>query len=139
MGALDTVKALDKEISGGDVTKIAGYLADDFKFVGVAPVPLDRDHAVEMWTAIRTAMPDFNQNMSNHREANAMVYATVEVSGTHSGPLQVPGSPTLPPTGRRFRNPVERIAITVRNGKVAELAVEQVPGGGISGILGQLS
>ena len=41
-------------------------------------------------------------------------------------------------SGRKLKNPVERIAITVRNGKVTEWTVEQVPGGGLAGVLGQL-
>lgn len=139
MGALDVVKALDAEISGGDMRKVPGLLADDFKFVGVAPEPLDRDHTVGMWSALRAAMPDFTHNLSNTREAYSIVYATVEVTGTHTGTFQAPGAPTLAPTGRKLRNPIERVAITVRNGRVTQWAVEQVPGGGLGGLLGQLS
>ncbi len=138
MGALDTVKALDGEISGGDLRKAAGYLADDFQFLGVAPEPLGKNEALGVWTAMRAALPDFNHNLCDLREASNMVYATVEVTGTHTGTLHVPGAPELPATGRAMHNPPERIAITVRNGQVTRWEVEQVPGGGVAGVLGQL-
>jgi hypothetical protein len=55
------------------------------------------------------------------------------VSGTHTGTLAVPHGPSLSATGRRLQNPQERVAITVRNGKVTQWAVEAVPGGGLAG------
>ncbi len=72
-------------------------------------------------------------------EATNIVYGTVEVTGTHTSALSIPHGKTLTATGRRLQNPLERVAITVSDGKVTEWAVEQVRGGGISGILGQLS
>lgn len=139
MSALDIVKALDEQISGGDLGKAGDYMADDFKFVGVGPVPLGKQESLGVWGALRAAMPDFNHNLSNFREAYNIVYATVEVTGTHTGTFAIPDGPQLAPTNRKLRNPVERVAIKVRDGKATEWDVEQVPGGGLSGILGQLS
>jgi hypothetical protein len=44
-------------------------------------------------------------------------------------------------TTRKMSRPLklERIAITVRAVKVTEWAVESVPGGGLAGLLGQLT
>jgi len=139
MNALDIVTKLDKEICGGELAKAAAYLADDFHFVGVAPQPLNKDQALGVWATIRAGLPDFTHNMRNLRAAASIVYATVEAGGTHTGTLTIPHGPTLTPTQRKWLNPVERIAITVRDGKVTEWAVESVPGGGIAGLLGQLS
>src|SRR5262245_55751120 len=69
MGAADVVAGLDREICGGDLRKAAEYLADDFQFVGAAPEPLGRDEALGLWQTLRAAMPDFNHNMKNQREA----------------------------------------------------------------------
>lgn len=139
MSILETVRALDSEISGGDVRKIGDYLADDFQFVGVGPQPMGKAETIGVWTTLRAALPDFNHNLSNIREAGSIVYATVEVTGTHTGTLWVPDGPTISPTGRKARNPLERVAITVRNGKVTSWEVEHVPGGGLAGLLAQLS
>jgi hypothetical protein len=139
MGATEIVAALDREICGGDLRAAGNYLADDFQFVGVAPAPLSKDEALGLWQTIRAALPDFNHNMKNQREAGNMLYATVEVTGTQTGTLQLPDGGTLAPTGRTVRNPVERIAITVRGDKVTHWEVEHVPGGGFAGVLGQLS
>jgi hypothetical protein len=139
VSAIDIAKALDAQISGGDLQKAGDYMAEDFAFVGVGPEPLGKQEALGVWGALRAAMPDFNHNMANVREAYNIVYATVEVTGTHTGTLAIPGGPQIPPTNRTFRNPLERIAITVRDGKATEWVVEQVPGGGVPGILAQLS
>lgn len=139
MNALKVVMKLEKEISGGDLAQAAQYLAEDFQFVGVGPEPMNKDQSLGVWATLRAGMPDFNHNLRNLREAGNVVYATVEVTGTHSGTLSIPHGPTLPATRRRFQNPLERIAITVRDSKVTQWAVEQVPGGGLAGILGQLA
>jgi len=138
MSAREIVVKAEKEISGGELGKAAGYLADDFKFVGAAPQPLNKDETLGLWATLRAAMPDFNHNLGSVREAGNLVYATVEVTGTHTATLSIPHGPTLAATGRRWQNPIERIAITVRNGKIAEWVVESVPGGGLAGLLGQL-
>ncbi len=139
MNALELVKKLDQEICGGDLGRAAEYMADGFRFVGVGPAPLGKGETLGVWSALRAALPDFNHNLRDLREAGSIVYGAVEVTGTHQGSLVVPHGPTLPATGRKLRNPVERVAITVRDGKVTEWAVEQVPGGGVAGVLGQLS
>jgi ketosteroid isomerase-like protein len=139
MSAIDIVTKLDKEISGGELAKAAAYLAEDFRFVGVGPQPFGKQEALGVWATIRAGVPSFSHNMSNLREAGNIVYATVEAGGTHTGTLSIPHGPTLPATQRTWRNPLERIAITVRDGKVTEWAVEAVPGGGLAGMLGQLT
>lgn len=139
MSALDIVTKLDKEISGGELAKAAAYLAEDFRFVGVSPQPLNKAEALGVWATIRAALPDFSHNMRSLREASNIVYATVEAGGTHTGTLSIPNGPTVPATQRKWKNPLERIAITVRDGKVKEWAVESVPGGGMAGLLGQLT
>jgi ketosteroid isomerase-like protein len=139
MNPINVLMSLEKEISGGDLAKAAQHMSEDFKFVGVGPEVLNKDQTLGVWATLRAALPDFNHNLRNLREAGNMVYGTVEVTGTHSGTLSVPHGPTLPATSRRLQNPAERVAITVRNGKVTQWEVEQVPGGGLSGVVGQLS
>jgi hypothetical protein len=139
MNALDIVTKLDKEICGGELAKAAAYLADDFRFVGVGPQPLNKAEALGVWATIRAALPDFSHNMRVVREASSIVYATVEAGGTHTGTLSIPNGPTVPATQRTWKNPLERIAITVRDGKVKEWSVEGVPCGGMAGLLGQLT
>ncbi len=139
MNPINVLMSLEKEISGGDLAKAAAYMAEDFKFVGVGPEALNKDQTLGVWATLRAALPDFNHNLRNLREAGNVVYGTVEVTGTHTGTFAMPHGPTLPATGRRFQNPLERVAITIKNGKVAQWMVESVPGGGLSGVLGQLS
>lgn len=139
MNPLNVLLNLDKEISGGDLDKAAHFMSDDFRFVGVGPQAFGKTETLGVWGTLRAAMPDFNHNLRDLRESGSIVYATVEVTGTQTGQLAVPHGPTIPATGRRVQNPLERIAVTVKNGKVTEWSVESVPGGGIGGIVGQLT
>ena len=139
MNPINVLMKLENEISGGNLAKAAEYMADDFKFIGAAPEALNKDQTLGVWATLRAGLPDFNHNLRNLREAGNIVYGTVEVTGTHTGTLAIPHGPTLAATGRRFQNPQERVAITVKNGKVTEWSVEVVPGGGIAGAIGQLS
>jgi ketosteroid isomerase-like protein len=139
MNPLNVLLALDKEISGGDLDKAGQYMSDEFKFTGVGPKAFTKAETLGVWGVLRAAMPDFNHNLRNLRESGSIVYGTVEVTGTHKGTLAVPHGPTIPASGRRVQNPLERVAITVRDGKVTEWAVESVPGGGIGGIIGQVT
>jgi ketosteroid isomerase-like protein len=138
MNAIELVTKLNQEICGGDLGRAAEYLADDFQFVGVGPAPLGKGDALGLWATIRAALPDFNHNLRDLRAAGNMVYGVVEVTGTHQGKLAIPHGPTLAATGRKLQNPAERVAITVRDGKVREWNVENVPGGGVAGVVGQL-
>lgn len=138
MNPTSVVTSLDKEISGGDLSKAGQYMSDDFKFTGVGPEPLGKDATLGVWTTLRAAMPDFSHNLKVLRESGNIVYGTVEVTGTHTGTLSLPNGPTLRATERKLKNPLERVAVTVRDGKVTEWEVEHVPGGGLGGILGQL-
>ena len=135
----DTLKALDALISGGDLRKAGDFLTDDFQFVGVGPQPMSKAEALGVWTTLRAAMPDFNHNLRDLRASGNMVYGVVEVTGTQTGTLNVPNGPTIAPTGRAVRNPAERIAVTVRNGAVCYWEIEHVPGGGLAGVLAQIS
>jgi len=138
MNAINVLINLEKEISGGDLAKAAQYMSEDFQF-GDGTAKFNKDQTLGIWATMRAGLPDFNHNLRNLREANDVVFGTVEVTGTHTGTLAIPHGPTLSATGRRLQNPQERVAITVKNGKVTQWMVESVPGGGVNGILGQLS
>jgi hypothetical protein len=133
-----TLKALDTEVSGGDLRKIGDYLDESFEFIGVGPQPLGKQQTIGLWSTIRAAFPDFNHNLAVTRESGSIVYATVEVTGTHTGTLRVPNGPTIAASSRKVRLPLERIAVTVREGKVTSWEIEHVPGGGLAGVLGQI-
>ena len=63
-------------------------------------------------------------------------------AGRGTGPfksyLPMPGFHKFPASGKHIALPKEGITITVRNGKIARLESEVVPGGGVNGVLAQL-
>src|SRR4051812_18376122 len=98
MSALDIVTKLDKEICGGELAKAAAYLADDFRFVGVGPQPLNKAEALGVWATIRAGLPDFSHNMRVVRESSNMVYAPSRRGAPTRGRSR---SQTAPPCRRR--------------------------------------
>lgn len=139
MSITERFQAMDKEIiGGGDLAKAGEYMADDFVFAGATPQPLDKQSALGFWAGVRTAFPDFKHNTSDFEERDGKLFATVAVSGTHLGDLNIPGLPAIPPTGKKVQLPRERIELSYRGDLFTEWLVEEVPNGGIRGILGQI-
>jgi len=138
MSIVDTFRALDAEICGGDLERAAAYLADDFMFVGATPQPLDKQAAIGLWRTMRQAFPDFNHNTTDVVARNGKLYAAVAVSGTHRGELRVPGLPPIPASGKPVQLPREPIQLSYRGNQFTEWVVEQVPDGGLRGVLNQI-
>jgi predicted ester cyclase len=139
MSITERFEAMNKQIiSGGDLQKAGEYMADDFVFAGATPQPLGKDAVLGFWAGVRQAFPDFDHNVEDLVERDGKLYGTVAVSGTHLGDLNVPGLPTIPPTGKKVQLPRERIELSYRGDLFTEWLVEEVPNGGIKGILSQI-
>src|SRR5262245_37194204 len=68
---------------------------------------------------MRTAFPDYHEEVRCMLAEGEFVAAWYTLTGTHQGPLEAPALGCLPPTGKPFA--VEEIAIfRVRDGKVVE-------------------
>src|SRR6266566_227099 len=68
------------------------------------------------------------------------VTAAVQITGTHTRKLVVPmpGMPLIPPTGKKIALPEEHMTFTFKGDKIASLASDNVPGGGVLGVLAQI-
>ena len=68
------------------------------------------------------------------------VVGTVKLEGMQSAELVLPlhGVPRIAPTGMDVKSPRETVELTVRNGQVTALKVQNLPDGGVPGILKQL-
>ncbi len=66
--------------------------------------------------------------------------AAVQITGTHTRDLvlPVPGMPPIPATGKRVSLPEEHITFTFKGDTLASLTSDNVPGGGIPGLLAQI-
>lgn len=67
---------------------------------------------------------------------NVIVHS--HITGTHTGPLALPGMPTIPATGKRIALPREEQTYIVKSGQLHSLVTDARPDAGVPGMLMQL-
>jgi predicted ester cyclase len=139
MSSIDLVRTGLEAWERGDTTTLASQLTDDFVLSGPLPQPIGRDQFLAVYRALHTAIPDWQFHARDFREEGHQVHVTVEVTGTHTGPLAViPGVPPVPPTGKPIHLPAEHLTFTLRGEQVSAETLDSQPGGGVAGIYAQV-
>lgn len=140
MSAVETVRAVIGAIEANDFARARSLLADDFTFGGAVPQPIGPDAWLGIHKAFNAAMLDFSFNASGFREENGGAVCQVQITGTQTRELAlpIPGMPPVPATGKHVALPAEPIRVTAQNGKLTTMEVNEVPGGGLPGLLAQL-
>jgi predicted ester cyclase len=127
-----------KAWEANDEATLAPLVADDFVMTGPTPQPLGKAEFIGFMHIILTAFPDFAFNVS-HSEGNGdTVIIYTHITGTHRGPLALPGMPVIPATGKKIVLPQEEQTYIVKNGQIHSLATDARPDAGIPGMLMQL-
>ena len=125
--------------------KAATYLADDFRFIGWTPLPLNKNQFTKISSELAYGMPNLSYNFHDLYEVDALQgegireRAAIRVTGTQVNEfVLVPlGLPPIPQVAQSVALPEEHWEYVVRDNTIATIDVEQVPGGGISGLLHQ--
>ena len=140
MSKVDTVKAFSEALEARDFNRAASYLADDFVFTGPVPQPIGKQEFLAIQSAFEDAFQDWSFNSHDEVEQGDTVVAAVQITGTHTRDLvlPMPGMPRIPATGKRVSTPVEHITFTFKGDKIASLTSDNVPGGGVPGVLAQI-
>jgi predicted ester cyclase len=138
MSATQTVEAFSEAMEARDWEKVASYLSDDFTLSGPTPQPVGKNEFIAIQSAFMTAIPDWSFNLSHLKEQGDKVLATVRVTGTHNRDLAVPGLPPVPATNKKISLPEEHMEFTFKGDKIASLSSDNVPGGGVPGVLQQM-
>jgi hypothetical protein len=140
MNAQQITQQVLKAIEDQDWARAQSMLADDFTFSGAVPQPINRAAWLGVHRALANAMPDLRFNYSATGGDDGTAEGTVSVSGTNTGELALPlpGVPKVPATGKKIANPKERVWVKARGDKLINYQVEQVPDGGVPGILKQM-
>ena len=140
MSKVDTVRAFSEALEARDFNRAASYLADDFVFTGPVPQPIGKQEFLAIQSAFEDAFQDWSFNSHDEVEQGDTVVAAVQITGTHTRDLvlPMPGMPRIPATGKRVSNPVEHITFTFKGDKIASLTSDNVPGGGVPGVLAQI-
>lgn len=136
----DVVLRMLGAIEGGYIKEAGSLLSDDFMFSGPTPRPIDKQKFLELHQALINAIVDWSYNISDVQEKDGVVRLAVRITGTNTGDINIPlvGLMHVKATGKRISLPQERMTFAVRDGRITRLDAEQVPNGGLSGILGQL-
>jgi hypothetical protein len=129
-----------KAIEDQDFEAARALLSDDFQFSGAVPNPISADEWLGVHKALAGGMPDFSFHYQATGGTAEEAQGTVQVGGTHTRTFvpPIPGVPPIPASGKQILNPVERVLVTARNGKLTRYVVESVPNGGLIGILTQM-
>jgi hypothetical protein len=120
-----------------DVVGIAETITVDLAFVTPSR-RLTRDEFLQMLRALYTGFPDWHYDHSPPEERDGAVAVRWQQGGTHTGIFAMPGMAPVPATGKTVRIPAQYFLYVVREGKIAEIRPEAIPGGAPGGILEQI-
>src|SRR5205085_12087068 len=102
MNKTETVKAFSSALESKDFEKAASYLSDDFTLSGPTPQPVGKNEFIGIQSAFMRAIPDWSFNHHDLQEQGDKVTSAVQITGTHTKELVVPGMPPLPATGKKI-------------------------------------
>ena len=139
MSALDVVKHSVDAINAGDFATLESLTADNFVMEGPMPQPVDKASYIAILRALKAAFPDWNFNVSGWSEDGNVVHGNNNITGTHTGTLNLPMLPgPIPATGKKINLPPEPSDFTVANGQVTRIMVHSSANGGLGGVLKQI-
>jgi hypothetical protein len=127
-------------IETNNFKKAESLASDDFVIEGVGPTNFNRTEFLNVHRALNTGLPDFRFNHKIVKETGDQIEVTVQLSGTHKKDMQapIPGLGTIKATNKQVRMPEEHVTVTIRNNKISKLRLQEVPGGGLAGLLKQI-
>ena len=140
MSTVETVEALVTALQSGDIELAAKLLSADCMVSGFTPKPLTQEKFLALQSQLLVAMPDFSYNLSEiHGEGNE-VHALVRMSGTQNNALELPmfGLRDIPATGLAVSLPQVESTWQVEHNRVVGIQMQEVHGGGLTGLLQQV-
>jgi predicted ester cyclase len=140
MNGIEMTNKLFQAIEAKDKKTAATYITDHFTFSGPVPQPISGTEWLNLQQVLSRAFPDWRFNAGDLREEDGKVRATVQITGTHKGELDLSslGLPKVPATGKKIKLPREDITLSMSDGKFSSLVNTPTAGGGVMGILSQL-
>lgn len=140
MTKTETTKAFSAALEAREFEKAASYLADDFQISGPFPQPIGKQEFIAIQSAFENAFEDWSFNSHDEVEQGDKVVAAIQITGTHTGDLvlPIPGMPPIPATHKKVSLPEEHMEFTFKGDKIALLTSDNVPGGGVPGVLQQI-
>src|SRR5512141_986030 len=121
-----------------DVKAAESYLTPDAMAAGgVLPQPIPAKEAISLMSALNSAFPDLKFDIQNVTVNGNQATVKAIWTGTNNGDLNMPGMPSIPPTGKQV-SVKDTYIVTVEGDKVSRIEVASPPDGGIPAALGQI-
>lgn len=143
--ATETVNAFMQALELKDYRRAASNLADGMFFSGFTPKPLPKDQFISVMEGLTEGFPDLSYMFHGVKELDntsegAIVTGSVHITGTQTDSFQMPplGIGPIPQTAQTISLPEETWEYLVRDGMIASIRVDLVPGGDMEGLLNQL-
>ncbi len=140
MNKREIVQALMDSVQKGDFENAKSMLADDFRFSGPVPEPINKEAWIGMSVGLKAAFPNLNYHYKIIGTQGDVVRSTSQLSGTHSGSFDLTnmGMGIIPATNKTFSVKLEKTRVSVKENKITAWVVEPTEGAGLKAILGQL-
>jgi hypothetical protein len=140
VSTVETVNALVTALQSGDLELAASLLSEDCTVSGFASEPLKREGFLALQSQLLAAMSDFSYNLSQVHAEGKNVHGLITITGTNTNNLELPefGLRTIPATGLQVALPQVPCSWRVRHEVVEKIDMEEVPGGGLTGLLQQI-
>ena len=104
---------------------------------GVLPKAIPVMEAMKVMESLTTAFPDLKFNVEQVNVNGDKATVKAQWSGTNTGPLSMPGMPTVPATGKKV-SVKDAYIITVKGDKVSHMQVDSPADGGIPAAMAQI-
>ena len=138
MSRTEIINAFSAAMEANDFERAGSYLDDAFTLSGPTPQPVGKHEFLAMQSAFQRAFPDWKFNLHDAEERDDIVTGAVQITGTHTEDLVLPGMPPIPVTYKKISLPEEHLVFTFKGNRIASLASDNVPGGGVAGTLQQI-
>jgi predicted ester cyclase len=140
VSSTEIVKTFISALQSGNIEVAAGQMADNFVGTGLTTQPLDKGMFLAMQSRLKDAMPDFSYNLHDLHEQDDKVDAFIHMSGTNTNDLELPmfGIPLIRATGLVIDLAEVHSEYILQGDRIVEMRVDDVPGGGIPGLLQQV-
>jgi predicted ester cyclase len=121
-----------------DENKAYTNFADDLVVNGFMPQPIGLEEFKALNAANLAAFPDWHFDIKQIQTQGNKATATVQVGGTQNGPINLPGMPPIPASGKKVSVPDKFICTVGADSKLHQMDFDSPPGGGFAGVLKQL-
>lgn len=144
--ATEIVSAFMQALEAKEFTRAADYLSDSMMFTGFTPAPLSKKHFIDVMSGLAEGFPNLAYNLHGVEEvAETMggnrVKAVVQITGAQVNSFKLPplGIGPIPQMAASVSLPEEVWEYQIENNAIVSIRTERKPGGGIEGLLNQLS